>query len=271
MPAVRLPDGGGREPRQVTAEMWLRLALVPAAVWLASLAGRRWGHSVSGYLGGLPLIGGPITLFLALDLGTAFAAKSALFTLGAVLGQGAHLMALAHVGQRRGWVAALAAGWGAFALAALMVALLPLTLGLAFLLAAGALAAAWRWLPRDRGEPARPSIPAMELRLRLVAAFALAGLILWSAPLFGPMASGILLSLPITGSIMPPFTLALYGPGALARLIRGFVVGLSGFTAFFLVVAATLVPLGVAMSFGAAIAAALLALFCVNRWTRARR
>ena len=47
----------------------LRLLLIPAAVWLASLAGRRWGHGVSGYLGGLPLIGGPITLYLALDHG----------------------------------------------------------------------------------------------------------------------------------------------------------------------------------------------------------
>ena len=255
----------------MTAETWLRLALVPAAVWLASLAARRWGHSVSGYLGGLPLIGGPITLFLALDLGTAFAAKSALFTLAAVLGQGAHLMALAHVGQRRGWVAALAAGWAGFALAALIVAQLPLTVGFAFLLAAGALAAAWRWLPPVHGESARPAIPPMELRLRLVAAFALAGLILWSAPVFGPLVSGILLSLPITGSIMPPFTLALYGPGALTRLVRGFVVGLSGFTAFFLVVASTLVAWSIAASFTCAVAAALATLFCVNRIVRRAR
>ena len=255
----------------MTAETWLRLALVPAAVWLASLAARRWGHSVSGYLGGLPLIGGPITLFLALDLGTTFAANSALFTLGAVLGQGAHLMALAHVGQRRGWAAALAAGWAGFALAALFVTRLPLTVGLAFLLAVGALAAAWRWLPRVHGESARPSIPPMELRLRLVAAFALAGLILWSAPVFGPMVSGILLSLPITGSIMPPFTLALYGSAALTRLVRGFVVGLSGFTAFFFVVASTLVAWGIVASFASAVAAALAALFCVNRIVRPSR
>jgi len=84
----------------VTVETVLRLALVPAAVWLASLAARRWGHAVSGYLGGMPMIGGPITLFLAIDLGPAFAAKSALFTLAAVGAQSAHLMTLSHVGQR---------------------------------------------------------------------------------------------------------------------------------------------------------------------------
>ena len=253
----------------MTAETWLRLALVPAAVWLASLAARRWGHSVSGYLGGMPLIGGPITLFLALDLGAEFAAKSALFTLAAVTGQAAHLMALAHVGQRRGWLAALAAGWTGFAAVALAVSMLPLTPPLAAILAAGALAAAWRWLPRARGESALPSIPPMELRMRLAAAFVLAGLILWSAPVFGPAVSGVLLSLPITGSIMPPFTLALYGPGALTRLMRGFVAGLCGFSAFFLVLAAGLVPWGIVPAFLAAVAAALGAVFAATRLARA--
>lgn len=249
----------------MTLETCLRLLLVPAAVWLASLAARRWGHAVSGYLGGMPLIGGPITLFLALDLGTAFAAKSALFTLAAVLAQAAHLMALAHVGQRHGWVATLAGGWTAFAATALAVSMLPLSPAVALAMAIAGLLGAWRWLPRVHGEATRPAIPPMELRLRLVAAFALAGLILFSAPIFGPAVSGILLSLPVTGSIMPPFTLALYGSGALVRLVRGFVVGLSGFTAFFFVVAATLPSWGVAASFAAAVLAALGALFAAQR------
>ena len=255
----------------MTVETLLRLALVPAAVWAASLAARRWGHAVSGYLGGLPLIGGPITLFLAIDLGPAFATKSALFTLAAVAGQSAHLLALTHVGQKRGWAAALAGGWAGFLAAALLVSLLPLGLALAAALAAGGLAAAWRWLPRVHGAMAPPAIPPMELRLRLVAAFALAAGILWSAPIFGPAVSGILLSLPITGSIMPPFTLALYGPGALTRLTRGFVVGLAGFSAFFFVVAAALPAWGLAATFLAAVAAALAALFAVNRAVRVRR
>ena len=249
----------------MTAETWLRLALVPAAVWLASLAARRWGHAVSGYLGGMPLIGGPITLFLAIDHGAEFGARSALFTLGAVAGQAAHLLALAHVGQRHGWLASLLAGWGSFALVGFGVTLLPLDVPLALALAVGGLAAAWWWLPRVQGETARPTIPPMELRLRLAAAFVLAAFILWSAPRFGPVVSGILLSLPITGSIMPPFTLALYGPGALVRLVRGFVAGLCGFSAFFLTVAATAPAWGITASFGAAVLAALAALFLANR------
>jgi hypothetical protein len=255
----------------VSLDVWLRLALVAGAVWLASLAARRWGHTASGYLGGLPLIGGPITLFLALDLGPEFAARSALFTLAAILGQAAHLLAFAHVGRDRGWVAALAAGWTGFTAGALAVTTVTLTPALALAIAVAGLSAAWQWLPAAQGEAPAPAIPALELRLRLVAAFVLAGVILWSAPAFGPVVSGVLLSVPITGSIIPPFTLALYGPQALARLTRGFVVGLAGFTAFFYAVASTVVAWGIAASFVAAVAAALLAVFAANRLARGRR
>jgi hypothetical protein len=255
----------------VTAETWLRLLLVPAAVWLASLAARRWGHAASGYLGGLPLIGGPITLFLALDLGVEFAAKSALFTLAAILAQAAHLLAVAHVGRRRGWAVALLAGWASFAAVALAIGAAPLTPAIALALALAGLGAAWRWLPQVSGDTRPPAIPPVELRLRVAAAFVLAALILWSAPRLGPVASGVLLSVPITGSIMPPFTLALYGPDALARLARGFVVGLAGFAAFFFTVATGLAAWGIAATFLAALAAALAAVASVGRLVRARR
>jgi hypothetical protein len=252
----------------MSAETWMRLALVPAAVWLASLAARRWGHSVSGYLGGMPMIGGPVTLFLALDLGPAFVAQSALFTLGAVAAQSAHLVTLAHVGQRHRWMVMLASGWASFATAAVVVSLIPLTPLVAAVLAFGTLALAWRNMPREHVETARPAIPPLELRLRLVVAFALAAVIMFAAPIFGPVVSGILLSLPITGSIMPPFTLALYGPNALVRLVRGFVLGLCGFAAFFLVIATTVVSWGVGPAFTAAVSAAVVALFIVNRMVR---
>jgi hypothetical protein len=255
----------------VTAETWLRLALVPLAVWAASIAARRWGHAASGYLGGLPLIGGPITLFLALDQGVGFASTSALFTLAAIAAQCAHLLALSHAAARLGWAGSLLAGWTAFALVAVAVAALPLTAPAAATLALAGLAAAWKWLPPIRGHSAPPAVPALELRLRVAAAFVLAAGILLAAPILGPVASGILLSVPITGSIMPPFTLALYGREALARLARGFVVGLSGFTAFFLTVAAGLPAWGVGPGFTAAVLAALAAVAMAGRLVRARR
>jgi hypothetical protein len=254
----------------LTPEYLLKLALVPTAVALASLAARRWGHAVSGYLGGLPMIGGPITLYLALDHGNEFAARSALVTLAAILGQAAHITAFTHAGVRRGWKVALASGWISYAVVGIAIASVELTPVIALALAAGGLLAAWRLLPQVRGTSTLPTVPRVELWLRLVAAVLLAIVILEGARLFGPVVSGVLLSVPITGSIMPPFTLALYGPDALARLMRGFVIGLTGFTAFFFTVAVALVPLGVTAAFLAALAAALLAAAIVSRLPRRR-
>lgn len=255
----------------IEARTVLRLALVPAAVWIASVAGRRWGHGFSGYLGGLPMIGGPITIYLAVDHGTTFAARSAAVTLAAILGQGAHLVTFAHVGRRSTWPLALLSGWCAFLAVALTIAHLePGPLAAAGCALAG-LAVAWVVLPRARGSAPPPAIPRAELRLRLVAAFVLAAMILWSARAFGPVASGVLLSMPVTGSIMPPFTLAVYGPDALARLMRGFVLGLAGFAAFFFVVATLLPPLGLVAGFGTAFAAALAAVFVAVQLAGRRR
>lgn len=258
----------------MTAATLLKLALVPLAVWLASLAARKWGHAVSGYLGGFPLIGGPITLFLAIDLGPEFAAKSALVTMAAVAGQAAHLTTFSFVGRRAGVVAGLLAGWCLYGLVGggagqLVVAVAGVSAPLvALAFAAGGLLIAFLVLPRPAGAASMPAIPPVELWLRLGAALALATAILLGAQVLGPVVSGILLSVPITGSIMPPFTLALYGPDALARLLRGFVTGLTGFTAFFLVVSTTLVPLGIAAAFGLAVLAALGAVTVMRKVAR---
>jgi len=253
----------------VTLETLLRLALVPAAIWLATLAARRWGHAVSGYLGGMPLIGGPITLFIAIDHGAGFAARSATFTLAAILGQGAHLLAFSHAARSgASWPLALVAGWTAFAVAALASAWLEPGPFAALALAAAGLASAWFFLPRPQEAAIPAHIPPAEMRLRLVAAFLLAAAILWAADTFGPVASGILLSVPVTGSIMPPFTLALYGADSVARLTRGFVVGLTGFTTFFLVVALAAVPWGITAAFVAAVAGALAAVTVASRTLR---
>jgi len=239
-----------------TVETALKLALVPAAVWVASLAARRWGHAVSGYLGGMPMIGGPITLYLALDQGATFAAHSATMTLAAIAAQGAYGLAFAAAGRRHGWVAGLSAGWLACGVVSLVVAAYAFAPWEAALVAIASLLLAGTFLPRAGVTMGHPAVPRVELALRLVASLALAAFILWGAARFGPVVSGILLSWPVTGSILPPFTLKLYGPDALARLLRGFVTGLWGFGCFFLVVAIALEPLGLA-AFGWALAAAL--------------
>jgi hypothetical protein len=216
------------------------------------------------------MIGGPITLYLAIDHGPEFAERSALVTMAAIAGQAGHMLAFSRAGRAYGALAGLLAGWAAFATVSAGVGAMALVPAGALAIAVAGLLAMARFLPHPRGAATLPAIPPAELWLRLAAALALAAVILFGAATLGPTVSGILLSLPITGSIMPPFTLALYGPDALARLQRGFITGLTGFTAFFLVVSLAVVPLGIVASFSIATAAAIAAVAAFSRLRRPR-
>ena len=244
----------------------LKLALVPIAVGLASLAARKWGHTVSGYLGGMPMVGAPIALYLAMDHGTAFAAKVSLVTLAGLTAQAAHQIAMAYVGRRFGWLPGLLSGWGAFALVGAVLVHLEFEWWVAAAYGIGALLVMWRVLPRAKEDGALPAVPRVELAFRMAAAFALAALILWGSTRFGAVVSGVLLSVPVTGSVIPPFTLKLYGPEALARVQRGFLTGLTGFASFFLVLGLALQPLGIVAGFVAAVVAALASVALFSRF-----
>jgi hypothetical protein len=63
----------------------VKLVPTPLVVLAASLAARRWGDVVGGWLVGLPLTSGPVALFLARERGPAFAADAAAGSLAGVL------------------------------------------------------------------------------------------------------------------------------------------------------------------------------------------
>ena len=87
-----------------------------------------------------------------------------------------------------------------------------------------------------RADPVRDPRTS-ELAVRVAAALAIAAAVTLGASTFGPRVSGILLAFPITGSVLPAFTLALHGSDATVRLLAGFLSGLFAFAAFHLVVA----------------------------------
>lgn len=63
----------------------LKLLLAPSLIALVTLAGRRWGPGVAGWLSAFPIVSGPILLAIALGQGGDFAAVAAANTLLAVL------------------------------------------------------------------------------------------------------------------------------------------------------------------------------------------
>jgi hypothetical protein len=247
----------------------LKISLVPVVVWLASIAGRRWGHSVAGWISGLPLIAGPISVFLAYDPGPQFAAASATTTLQVTGAAGLHCFVYAWAARRFNWLASLLLAWTAFVVAALALGAVPLPPLAGFALSVALLAPFLAALPHVPPLSGPVAIPGVELVVRIVAAAALAAAVMLGASALGPRLSGVLLTFPITGSVLPAFTRALYGADATARLVAGFISGLFAFAVFHFAVATSLEPLGAAATYPLAIVAALAATAVVMRVRRA--
>ena len=110
--------------------MVLKALLAPLLILLATLAGRRWGPGVGGWLAGLPLTSGPVSLILALEQGPEFAARAALGTLFGLVALAAFALAYGVAAPRTGWPGCLVVAFGAFALTTLALRGATLPLGL---------------------------------------------------------------------------------------------------------------------------------------------
>ena len=256
----------------------LKLVLTPSVMVGATLAGRRWGGTVSGWLIGLPLTSGPLVLYLALDHGRRFAARTAVGSLSGAIAEVAFCLGYGLV-ARRGWKVAVTAASAGFAAAAAAVQALPLRPGpqLLPLVAAAvlALASGLRLLPRTERRTAVAPPPRGDLAARAAVAtgavLALAAL----APTIGARLTGLLAVYPLYSAVLAVFAHRLEGPAAALGLLRGLLVGLFSFAAFYAMLPELLVHVGTAPAFAVAIAAAL-AVQAVSgarllRWGRSTR
>ena len=249
-----------------------KLALVAASMWGASLLARRYGHAVSGALAGLPVIVGPIIAMLLVDLPAERVRGIALATLVCEPAMLAHIVVFANAARRFSWPLCLALATLVFVGVAAALAHLDWGAAAASALALVALAVAARALPTSGAAADAPvPVPRSELVWRIAVALAIAGSVMWGADHLPAAVAGALLAVPITGSVLPCFTLPRHGPQATARLLAGFVRGQSGFVAFFIVLIALLPHAPKAVAFGAAVAAALAAPLALRRWTTSAR
>ncbi|WP_437663665.1 hypothetical protein [Sorangium sp. So ce1182] len=245
--------------------MLLKLALVGASVLVSSLAARRFGHAVGGTIAGLPMIAGTITGFVLLQETPAQVSAIALATLACLPATVAHVICFAWCATRWRWGAALVAANGVFlALGAALLALrLPPAWAAALALLSPVLGS--RAMPRLPLSPAEVTIPRVELACRVIAAMVMAWLIMRSASVAPAGVSGLLLAVPITGNVLPCFTLPRHGAAATAALLAGFARGLFGFAAFFVALRAGLGWASPAAAYGLAWLTALLAALALRR------
>lgn len=235
-----------------------KLLLTPLLVGLVSLAGRRWGPTVSGWLVGLPLTSGPVALFLALELGRSFASNAALGTLTGLLSLAAFCLTYSWLSFRLNWVGCILLSWGAFFCVTFILQYLVIPLLAAFVLVVCCLALTLKLLPAhsDYASSVKPASWDTPLRMVVATAFVLA--LTGFASLLGPRLSGLLTPFPIYGTILAVFTHYAQGGASARRLLRGLITGIFSFAVFFLAIAVLIVSLGVALAFSIATLCALL-------------
>ena len=235
----------------------LKLALTPALIGAASLAGRRWGPAVGGWLVGLPFTSGPVALFLALEQGPEFAAAAATGTLLGTAAQAGFCLAYASW-PRGAWPPSVAAGAVGFAAVGLALQRLAPSLVPAAAIALAALVVALLLMPHgSAGRAAAVARPRWDLPARMALATALVLALTGLAPRLGPRVTGLLSTFPVYASILAVFAHVLDGRAAGLAVLRGLLVGLFAFTGFFVVIAAAIERAGVAPAFAAALALAL--------------
>ena len=236
----------------------LKLVLVPVIIGGASLAGRRWGPAVSGWLVGLPLTSGPIIFFLALNNGASFAASAISGTLSGGFSLVAFCLVYAWLAIRFDWRISLTVSMLAyFGIVLLMqniiIPFVPLIIAVTLTIALGLLL-----MPKNGTmqfndiQPGRWDIPS---RILIGTAFII--LLTEMAPLLGPRLTGLLATIPLYTAILAIFSHRLNGPAGAASVLRGLLFGLFGFAGFFLTLSLLIVSAGITIGFLSAIATTL--------------
>jgi hypothetical protein len=232
----------------------LKLVLVPGLIALVTLAGRRFGPRIGGWLNALPLVAGPVLFFLALEQGDIFVARAAEGTLAGLAAVAAFSVIYAWVAVARPWWVCVLVGWTAFALATLALQAVHWTAVSGLALALGAFGVAPFVLPPLPESPPSAAAPAWDLPLRMAAAVALVLLVTGLAAWLGPRLSGAITPFPIATTILLAFTHAQQGAPAAVGFLRAFLPAMWSFGIFCFVLAVGVVGLGRDLAFLLALA-----------------
>jgi len=235
----------------------LKLCLVPSFIFLVSLAGRRWGASIAGWLAGLPVVAGPILWFLCREQGPQFASDAALASLSAVFASMCFCLAYAHAAQRAAWPITLITAFLVWGVAALMLSRLPLSPALDLGIAILSLAIAPPLFPTLAAVPQRREFREAELAFRMGLSALLTVVVSGVAAHVGQTWSGLFAVFPIMSTVLAVFSHATQGPEFASQLLRAMAFGMYSFAAFCFLLAAALEHVGVASSFVIAVMGAL--------------
>lgn len=238
-----------------------KLSVVPLLIAAVTLAGRRWGPSVAGWLSAFPVVAGPILAFMAIEQGPAFTARAAASTLSAVLAILAFGIAYAWTATRHGWPASLGAGFVGYAIAVAGLNAAAPTLAMSTAAVLAALVLAPRLYPPAQAIAASSTASSRsgrDMPLRMLASALLVCTVTHFAQTMGPRLSGVFAMFPVMGSVLVVFSHRQGGAAFAIQLLRGMVLGYHAFAAFCVVLSLTLPAMPMATAFACAFGAAFL-------------
>jgi hypothetical protein len=235
----------------------LKLLLLPSLICGLTLAGRRWGPAVAGWLSGLPIVAGPILFFIAIEQGPAFGAAAAEGTLSGLVAVLAFIVGYAWTATRRSWLVSALMGWFAYAVAVGLIYVLEPPLVVSAVVDVMALWYAPRLLPKIGAPAIVPQLDCSEIAVRMLAGVALLLALTYFASGLGPRLSGLLAMFPTLGTVLAIFSHRHAGAEFAIHLLRGMVLGLYAFVAFTVVLVLSLTSFRTGTAFAFAIGSAL--------------
>lgn len=215
------------DSRPMNSVLALKLFLVPSLIYAVTLAGRRWGPAVAGWLSAFPIVAGPILLAISLEQGTGFAAAAAEGTLMAVLAMIAFSLTYAWASGRMGVAGAMSVALAAWALAVAGLQSVRLPLPFAAVAVVTALLAAPRLFPSRSPAQVAPAGARRrsDLPWRMLAGAVLVMSVSAAAAGLGPRLSGFFAMFPVMGTVLVGFTHVQSGRDSAVQLLRGTMLG----------------------------------------------
>ena len=235
----------------------LKLILAPVIIGSASLAGRKWGPAVSGWIVGMPLTSGPVIFFVALSHDVAFAANAALGVISGGLSLVAYALTYAWLAMRFHWYVAWIGSFVVFAISTTLLQNVSFPLIPIFVVVCVAIAFGLYWMPKDEVQEEEAPFGKWDIPSRILIGTSFILLITGSASFIGPRLTGLLTTIPLYVTILAIFAHRHQGPAAAAHVLRGLLYGMFAFAGFFITLGLLLEKAGIAVTFLSAVVVAL--------------
>ncbi len=237
----------------------LKLILAPIIIGTASLAGRRWGPAVSGWIVGLPLTSGPVIFFLAISHDIPFAANAIRGTLSGGFSLIAFCLVHAWLAKKFDWRVATLGSLSTFALLTLMLEDLTLSLFPLFVFVSLTISLGVWLMPKQQAEQvATSTLNQWDIPARILVGTSFILFVTGIAPIIGSKLTGLLTTFPLFAGILAIFAQRQQGADGAIHVLRGLTFGLFAFAGFYLMLGSLIEQTSLAVSFGLATLTALM-------------